>query len=999
MGNWSRHTAAALVALAAACGGGSGGSGGSGGDSGNGSFAGASFGVVELISYTPSDGAVQVPLAATITLEFDAEMAMETFAHPETWLREASTQQLVPVTFKPAAGRRVQVQPQSPLEAETDYTFQLAALTTDVNGRILDRTTSFTFRTFDETPPTLVSFDVPNNATGVQRSGAFTLQFDEGIAQDSIDDQTLYLRDIFGFRYPCDTTAVGDTVVLQPHADLPGDRQFFVIVTTAVTDRAGNALAAPFQSTFTTVTDADDPSTTAAWPAQNATGISPLVQPTFRFDESMDPDSVEATSLIFQDEFNGLVAFTVEATMDQRTLRIIPSSPLQPNRSYELSFLLGGVAATDVSGNTLTATQTLTFTTGSDYAPPKLVESTPDAGEARVPGALVATMRYDEPLDPAWVDAETVQLLVDDAPWTSVVELIGGDTVQVTPILAIPTDTACRLVLRGGQDGLRDLAGNVPADATVTFTTSGDSGRPEALLLPPDDASAVATGSCMSVSFDAPMDPATLNSATVQFTDDAGAPLVGDFVVSGGDRVVTFTPTAQLTTGEYYRIRVVGGDNGPRRVTGNWFESDRTSRFRVGALVDGVAPTVTATINDLPEARRSGLVLPPFGWSVDINATDAQDQWVDLGSVEVVFDGGAGPTPSELLAVAQMGPHGTRIVVPDSAALPPGSWTMRVRVADLSGNVGESNVIAFEVDDLSTGAMPFERTQVVWVRTELDRNNNGRGDFSDDMLRLGLQTEGDPNGSNAWLEQVLLEGILAKANQLYGRGARGEPLDEGSVPLRFTIFEPISLPHMQMGLGGLDPEGGQSRQFGQESTGVLGRAFYDYRNSNVAERNTTSSPGTGVFPAEMFLYQARTHLQVYPAFQTVFASRFLPLCPDMGGTPAGSHPLDATVLRPDFDYATATGSERARWTTVMEAMDDWAAVIGVILAHEVGHSVGLVAPGDMPLGLFGDSSLHNTFAGAAEVMASSVGYEAMTSLDYRFRDLDLAYLRQQVLLR
>jgi hypothetical protein len=34
-----------------------------------------------------------------------------------------------------------------------------------------------------------------------------------------------------------------------------------------------------------------------------------------------------------------------------------------------------------------------------------------------------------------------------------------------------------------------------------------------------------------------------------------------------------------------------------------------------------------------------------------------------------------------------------------------------------------------------------------------------------------------------------------------------------------------------------------------------------------------------------------------------------------------------------------------------------------------------------------------------EVMAPSVGYEAMTSLDYSFRDIDLAYLRQRILLR
>jgi hypothetical protein len=204
---------------------------------------------------------------------------------------------------------------------------------------------------------------------------------------------------------------------------------------------------------------------------------------------------------------------------------------------------------------------------------------------------------------------------------------------------------------------------------------------------------------------------------------------------------------------------------------------------------------------------------------------------------------------------------------------------------------------------------------------------------------------------------------------------------------------------MQMALGGFDPEGNDRRVYGDDSTGVLGRAFFDHRNANTSERNTGTSPGLGVFPGEMWLYQTGIHIQVWPSYQTVFAQRFRPLCPDMGGTPAGSHQHDAVVLSAAFDYGTASSGQRARWLTLMQAADDWASVMGIILAHEVGHSVGLVAPGNAPSGLFGDSSLHDSYAGATEVMAPSVGYEAMISLDYEFRDIDLAYLRQRILLR
>jgi len=102
-------------------------------------------------------------------------------------------------------------------------------------------------------------------------------------------------------------------------------------------------------------------------------------------------------------------------------------------------------------------------------------------------------------------------------------------------------------------------------------------------------------------------------------------------------------------------------------------------------------------------------------------------------------------------------------------------------------------------------------------------------------------------------------------------------------------------------------------------------------------------------------------------------------------------------LRFDIDHANST--QRARWRAVMDAIDDWAVVTGTVLAHEVGHAVGLVAPGAAPGGLYGDASLHNANASAAEVMAPAVGYEAILSLTYAFRDLDIAYLRHRIVQR
>ena len=992
MGTARKSAALALLLTAASCGG--------GGSAGSPGASNASFGVVHLLDHTPAADAVQVPVDTTITLEFDSAVALDSLNDEDTWLRKVGSSQNVPGAFARTGITRVVFTPNTPLDLESDYEFQLSALTCDQAGRILDVTALFAFRTLDVTPPQLTSIDVQNGSQSESRTRTYTLTFSEPVASSSVSSATFYLRDSTQ-TYAASYTVAGNLVTLDPYVDLPGNRLLFLVTKPGITDRAGNPVGTESRTAFRTQVDVTAPSVIAAWPATSQTGVSPLLQPTFTFDESMNPASVNPASLLFQDQFGGVVPFAVEHDLSQRLLRVRPTVALQSQRSYTLTFVLGSAAATDVSGNPLSATQTLSFTTGNDATAPVVSTSSPGSGESRVPGSVVPSVVFSEALDSAWVSNDTVSLLVNGEPWTVVVAAPTPDSIRVTPVLALPTDAECSVKLLGGHAGLRDVAGNVLADDTVvSFTTSADAGVPQVIMLPPEGAAGIAPSSRVSFLFDAPMDPATLNENTLRVLEDAGQPLPGTLVVSGGSRVVAFTPATPFSPSTYYRLEVKGGSAGARRASGNWFPADQRARFRTGAGSDTIAPIVSATVNGIQQSRLPGVTVPNYGFTIDVSASDNTSQWVDMGTVEVNFQGnGAAPGAATLLPTGSFGYNSFRVEVPDTAALTDGVWSMTVTVRDLSGNAGTSSPVALTVATPTGRALPFERTQVVWVRTDLDRIGGGMPDFDGDLLLLGLTTAGDPIGTNAWMRNLVLNGILAKSNHLYGRGSRGEPLDAGSVALRFTKREPIGLPHMQIALGGLDPEGSRTRVYGDESTGVLGRAYYDYCNGNPSERNISTSPGLGVFCREMWLYQARIHLQVWPSWQTSFAQKFRPLSPDMGGTPAGAHALDPVVLSPSFDYGAATTSQRARWQVVMDAADDWASVMGVILAHEVGHSVGLVAPGAAPGGLYGDSSLHDTFAGATDVMAPSVGYESMITLEYRFRDLDLAYLRHKALLR
>ncbi|MCR9243834.1 MAG: Ig-like domain-containing protein [bacterium] len=975
---------------------------GSGGSSANGGAQFAGYGLIQLLGHLPADGAVQIDPDTAITFEFDTAVALDSLGDEDTWLRRAGTTEPIAGSYSVSGdGRTVAFQPTAPLAVETDYEVQLSGLTCDNTGRLLDKNVEFTFRTLDVTPPTMQGVSVVNNTNGHPRTGDFTFTFSEAIAQGSLDAGSLRLRDVFGATYDGSRTATGNTVVFSPHADLPGNRQFTLDLLGTVTDRAGNPFGTTSSTTFTTTSDDLTPAVLTMWPPQSSTGVSPEVVPTYTFSESMDPGTVEPSSLSFQDQFGSIVPFAIRASDDQRTLRVEPAVTLQDNRTYTLAFLLGAAAATDVSGNILSATQALQFTTGTDATPPAVISSTPTPGETRVSLNAILEITFDDDLDPSWVDTSTVRLTTAGEQLTAIVAHSTPDTIRITPVLDLPMNATCTVTLQGGHTGLHDVAGNImAADHTITFSTADDAALPRALMMPADGSTGVPIGAHVSIVFDAPMDPSTMNSSTIRVMDDLFQPIAGTLEILGQNRIARFTPATELLPSTYYRVRVEGGSAGVRRLSGNWFSTDRDARFRTGFARDRTAPIVTATVNGTDASRAEGLVLPPFGFTVDVNVTDPGDQSIDMSSVEVQLTGSnPGPGSGTLFAIAEVDYSTFQVRVPSSAALPAGDWQLTVRATDLSGNAALSAPLAFTVLDADAGLQPFERIQVVWVRHDLDRDGTGTDDFSEDLVRLGLQAAGDPSGSNARMRDLVLDGIITKANELYGRGSRGEPLDSGSVWLRFTKRAPIAIPHMQIALGGFDPEGEGDRGYGDESSGVLGRAYYDYRNGNFTERNTGQSPGLGVFPAEMWLYQTHIHQQVWPAYQTTFAQRFRPLAPDMGGVPAGAGPLDATVLAENFDFANANSSERARYLSIMQAADDWSTVMGIILAHEVGHSVGLVAPGPAPGGLFGDSSLHNTYAGAAEVMAPSVGYEAMLTLDYHFRDIDLAYLRQRILLR
>lgn len=78
--------------------------------------------------------------------------------------------------------------------------------------------------------------------------------------------------------------------------------------------------------------------------------------------------------------------------------------------------------------------------------------------------------------------------------------------------------------------------------------------------------------------------------------------------------------------------------------------------------------------------------------------------------------------------------------------------------------------------------------------------------------------------------------------------------------------------------------------------------------------------------------------------------------PGRGGAPVGEDALDPIVLDPGFAPGTATQPELDHRNAVQRYGDS----IGSVMAHELGHALGLVQPGSPGGGIFGGASGANS---------------------------------------
>jgi MYXO-CTERM domain-containing protein len=213
----------------------------------------------------------------------------------------------------------------------------------------------------DTTPPTVSSTIPANNATGVAVNTAVTATFNEPIALATVTATSFTLSG--AVTGTVSLNPAGTIATFTPSASLANSTTYTATLTTAITDVAGNALAANRVWSFTTGAGADTtpPTVTSRSPDNNAAGVAVSTAVTGTFNEAVAPATLTAGSFLLRtgvDNVTGNVSLNPAGTIATFT----PSAPLADNTTYTATLT---TAITDVAGNALAANHVWTFTTAA----------------------------------------------------------------------------------------------------------------------------------------------------------------------------------------------------------------------------------------------------------------------------------------------------------------------------------------------------------------------------------------------------------------------------------------------------------------------------------------------------------------------------------------------------------------------------------------------------------------------------------------------------------
>ncbi len=425
--------------------------------------------------------------------------------------------------------------------------------------------------THDNTAPFVVGSNPADGQTSVNENTNCVLTFSEIMDTTSFSTANFVITRVSNGIDEAGTISFSDndtkSIFTPSSKPLVNNEEYDCSVTTAVTDRAGNALSSAFNARFEIAVggqwgdDDNPPSVRSILPADNTT-VSPSTTFTIYFSEAIDPDTlydsvthvpiVDANCssavpnvAVFERGGSGCFAtpqpVSGTATLDglQKRLIFTPNStPLTASQCY--GFLLSS-CVTDIGGNALASRGSTTidaysttvdyntysafFTGSADTDNPFVVHIGPNQNAAGVHERVYPITIFNEPIDPTTIVADYFYLTEFGDPTHFPATVNGDPTSQVVwlkPTSAISLSTNYLMTATGA---VSDFAGNQMTNPqTSQFTVGGtaDGTAPTVVAVNPPDEADVSQCITIDIWFSEPMDESTLTAANIELRHSSG---------------------------------------------------------------------------------------------------------------------------------------------------------------------------------------------------------------------------------------------------------------------------------------------------------------------------------------------------------------------------------------------------------------------------------------------------------------------------------------------
>jgi len=220
---------------------------------------------------TPPRNSTGVAVNTDVVVSFSEAMDYTTINSGNITIKNTADQVIPATVTYDSIMNIANVRPNLSLDYSTAYQVTVGTGVKDLlggNGLAAPYTSTFTTGvSTDTTPPSIQSVSPPDGSYCASTTGTVTAQFSEGLNPSTVNSGTFSLVGL-GTQISGTVSYANGTATLIPSSALSTGASYTATLSTGMKDLAGNALAAPFNWTFTTLASQGS----GTWSPTNQTG-------------------------------------------------------------------------------------------------------------------------------------------------------------------------------------------------------------------------------------------------------------------------------------------------------------------------------------------------------------------------------------------------------------------------------------------------------------------------------------------------------------------------------------------------------------------------------------------------------------------------------------------------------------------------------------------------------------------------------------------------------